>query len=84
MPWPGSASAPRQPRHGVCRSPFDSDLAEKALQLMLDRKVLATGAMVYIECPSERLPAIPAGLAEFRSKRMGEVHMGLFESVPGQ
>ena len=62
--------------------PFDSDLAEDALQSLLQRRTLAPGAMVYVESPVDRLPTIPAGLVEFKSKRMGEVHMCLLKPAP--
>lgn len=57
--------------------PFDGDLAQRALQGLVESGCLTPGALVYLECPGRRQPSLPAGFGEDREKTLGEVRMAL-------
>lgn len=59
--------------------PFDSDLAVRALQGILDSRCLKPGAVVYLESSRQDRPEVPSGYVELRQKIIGEVRMQLLQ-----
>lgn len=57
--------------------PFDTDLADRALEALAGSSVLADGALVYLECPRGGAPANMHGFLEEKSKTLGDVEMRL-------
>lgn len=55
--------------------PYDSDLLQRSLHSLT--RVLAPGAMVYLEWSADRPPVLPAGLAPHREKKAGRVCFAL-------
>lgn len=59
--------------------PFDSDLAERALEAIATAECLAPGGLVYLESPRDAGPSPPGGYLQVREKCVGEVRMQLLE-----
>ena len=58
--------------------PFADDLLPEACRLLLERRCLKRGGMVYLEADAGTgLPALPQALAWHRQKHMGRVAFGL-------
>lgn len=57
--------------------PFDTDLADRALEALAGSSVLADGALVYLECPRGGAPTNMHGFLEEKSKTLGDVEMRL-------
>jgi 16S rRNA (guanine966-N2)-methyltransferase len=58
--------------------PFASTLLEESTARLEQGGWLASGALVYIECPGERAPAVPRGWTPLKAKRAGEVGYHLY------
>lgn len=59
--------------------PFDSDLAQSALEGLQESACLAAGALVYVESRRLQDAITPRGFLQFREKTIGEVRMSVLE-----
>jgi len=59
--------------------PFETDLAQRALEKLAETGCLAPGALVYLESPRRDQVVPPQGFVWVREKGIGEVRLELFE-----
>ena len=63
--------------------PFDTDLAVRALAILMETQCLVPGGLVYLECPRLNPIVAGSGLTQVREKVVGDVCMQLLK-LPGE
>lgn len=57
--------------------PFSSNLLQTTLEIIIDRNILKSGGVVYLEYPANNQPEPPQGWRWRRQKKTGDVCYGL-------